>query len=182
MSVALSAAVAAEREKVNKYAARVNQQGAEFLGLGFETTGAFGPGVLKLIERLSARADERGAQSLDADACTWTARRWSTRFRQLLSLSVVAGAARAVIEGALRLHDHMRPPPPPDPNPGWAARLPPGGALLLEAIRLGSLPQAGAHVAHAGGGPPVTAQQPLAVDDGGAVASGERRVRFATGV
>ena len=78
---------------------------------------------------------------------------------------------------------------PPAANPGnfpnstsHSSRVPPGGALLLEAIRLGSLPQAGAHVAHAGGGPPVTAQQPLAVDDGGAAASGERRVRFATGV
>ena len=68
------------------------------------------------------------------------------------------------------------------PHTGWASRLPPGGAFLLEAMRLGAFPQAGAHVARAGGGPLVAAQRPLAADDGGAVAGGVRRVPFATGV
>ncbi|MEE2837201.1 MAG: hypothetical protein VYB65_14380, partial [Myxococcota bacterium] len=57
---ALSAAIAGEIGKVHKYGHLVNQQGAEFIGLGFETTGAMSPGALLLVKRLSTRADERG--------------------------------------------------------------------------------------------------------------------------
>ena len=158
----------------------VNQQGAEFIGLGFETTGAMSPGALLLVKRLSARATERGYQTLDADLCTWTARHWSSRFRQLLSLAVVSGVARAVIEGASRLHDRIHPPTPSLRLPPEAAGWPPQVLALLQ----------GAHnmqLQGASGAAPVTrlpaaAQNPSAVGDGSPVTLQQHHVRFAPGV
>ena len=174
---ALSAAIAGEIGKVHKYGHLVNQQGAEFIGLGFETTGAMSPGALLLVKRLSTRADERGCQTLDADLCTWTARRWSTRFRQLLSLAVVSGVARAVIEGASRLHDRIHPPAPSLRLPPGAANWPPQVLALLQ----------GAHnlqLRGASGAAPVTrlpaaAQNPSAVGDGSLATPQQHHVHFA---
>ena len=169
---ALSAAIAGEREKVNKYGHLVNQQGAEFIGLGFETTGAMSPGALLLVKRLSTRADERGCRTLDADLCTWTARRWSTRFRQLLSLAVVSGVARAVIEGASRLHDRIHPPAPSLRLPPEAATWPP---LVLAALH-GAHNLQGALAAAPATGPTATAQSPPAAGVGSPVAPGQQLV------
>ena len=172
---ALSAAITGERGKVQKYAELVNQQGAEFIGLGFETTGAMSPGALVLVKRLSKRADERGCQTLDADLSTWTARRWSTRFRQMLSLAVVSGVARAVIEGASRLHDRIHPPAPPLRLPPEAANWDPNLLALLN----GAHALQGALAAAPVAGPSATAQHPSAVGDGGPATREQRCVRFA---
>ena len=142
-----------------------------------ETTGAMSPGALLLVKRLSARATERGYQTLDADLCTWTARHWSSRFRQLLSLAVVSGVARAVIEGASRLHDRIHPPTPLLRLPPEAAGWPPQVLALLQ----------GAHnlqLRGASGAAPVTwlpaaAQNPSAVGDGSPVTLQQRHVHFA---
>ena len=150
----------------------VNQQGAEFIGLGFETTGAMSPGALLLVKRLSTRADERGCQTLDADLCTWTARRWSTRFRQLLSLAVVSGVARAVIEGASRLHDRIHPPAPSLRLPPEAATWPP---LVLAALH-GAHNLQGALAAAPATGPTATAQSPPAAGVGSPAAPGQQLV------
>ena len=98
---ALSAAIVGENGKVHKYGHLVNQQGAEFIGLGFETTGAMSPGALLLVKRLSTRADERGYQTLDADLCTWTARRWSTRSKSSRSLGSSRSAAPASVSDSI---------------------------------------------------------------------------------
>ena len=128
------AAVRAEEAKRRKYDAAVLAQGGEFLGLGFETTGAFGPGVRDLLARMGKVAKERGLDSLDACSSSWSARSWMSRCRQRLSIAVAAGCARAVIEGAHR--SASSPHPPPDspalvrPPPGLSPQArPPLGFL-----------------------------------------------------
>ena len=167
---ALHAAKEGERGKVNKFADLVNRLGAEFIGLGFETTGAMGPGALTLVKRLSARADERSDEALDADLCTWTARQWGTRFRQLLSLAVVSGVARAVIEGASRLRDRVCPPTPASIRP---FQLPP----IFAALQLAHAQHGAAVAAAPATGPSAAAQHPQAVGDDGSVSG--RQVQLA---
>ena len=120
--VPMVAALRAEEAKRRKYDAAVLAQGGEFLGLGFETTGAFGPGVRDLLARMGKVAKERGLDSLDACSSSWSARSWMSRCRQRLSIAVAAGCARAVIEGAHR--SASSPHPPPD-SPALV-RPPPG--------------------------------------------------------
>ena len=98
-------------------------------------------------------------------------------FRQLLSLAVVSGVARAVIEGASRLHDRIHPPAP-------SLRLPPEAAnwspLVLAALR-GAHHLQGALAAAPATGPIATAQNPPAAGVGSPVVPGQRHVRFALG-
>ena len=93
-----------------------------------------------------------------------------TRFRQLLSLAVVSGVARAVIEGAGRLRDRIHPPAPSLRLPPEAATWPP---LVLAALH-GAHNLHGALAAAPATGPTATAQNPPAAGVGGPVAPGQR--------
>ena len=90
---------------------------------------------------------------------------------------MVSGVARAVIEGANRLHDRIHPPTPSLRLPPEAAGWPPQVLALLQ----------GAHnmqLQGASGAAPVTwlpaaAQNPSAVGDGSLATPQQPRVRFA---
>ena len=86
----LAAASRREREKAGKYADRVPPH-TKFLGVSMETTGARGPGLIRLIKQISSRFRDSGQSYVPVN---WAAPTMEVYLHQRLAVAMARGNDR----------------------------------------------------------------------------------------